>query len=304
MLGLTASVAQAAKTKCGAPLPDAPCRIQEFDGGDPIRRAGRSYPLYCKGEGPALFLLHEQPGLTGSDVDLAARLVKEGYKVYVPLFFGSACDRHFYRFLFTQTLLPFEPFFLSYVTPHHTPAVANWLAAIIPEINKSCGGKGVGIIGNCLTGGLPLALLKVDDVKAAVLCQPTNPFFFSKSIDVSKKDLDAVCLRLKSDKMRVLGLKFSGDGKSKSTRFDALHKLLAGHFSELIIESGEQHSALCTTSHSVLAGDFMGPEHSATQEAYRRVVLYLNYRLKGTGPEYPVDPPDCDPKLFRSCGNF
>ncbi|MGH9722289.1 MAG: hypothetical protein ACRD8O_18930 [Bryobacteraceae bacterium] len=128
----------------------------------------------------------------------------------------------------------------------------------------------------------------------------------SKDQTVSKSDLKAAQKRLEGDHIQVLGLKFSGDGKSRNPRFTRLGRELAGHFSELVINSGPPHSSFTAAPHSVLAADFDGEKHLAAHEAFRRVIRYLDHRLKDnpTGPDYPIDPPDCDPAMFSSCKDY
>jgi len=261
---------------------------------------GGHYRVYKVGSGPAVFLLHEVPGLTEEDITLARSIAGNGFTVFVPLFFGKPCDYHPYWYLFTQCLLP-SRFSSSALLAWHTPGVSGWVGRLIPKARQDCGGKGVGIIGMCLTGGLPIALMKEPDVMAAVLCQPTNPFLFHHTIDVSKKDLDIA--RKRTD-VTPLGLRFSGDGKCSEARFETLGHLFPGHFSEIVIDSGAMHCALSHVPHSVLAEDFSASGYtSATQEALVRVVHYLKERLSDSPAGSPSPMPGC-PAFFKSCKDY
>jgi Dienelactone hydrolase family len=92
-----------------------------------VRTVGdRTHSLYWKGSGsgPAVFVLHEIPGLYRADIDLARRIEKQGFTVFVPLFFGRPGECHPKRNLLTKPLNPGSEF--SYWLPS-TPRAARWL---------------------------------------------------------------------------------------------------------------------------------------------------------------------------------
>src|SRR5580658_10023141 len=70
----------------------------------------RTHNLYWKGTGPAVFVLHEIPGLYRADIDLARRIEKCGLTVYVPLFFGKAGECHPTRNILLKPLNPASEF--------------------------------------------------------------------------------------------------------------------------------------------------------------------------------------------------
>ena len=51
-----------------------------------------------------------------------------------------------------------------------------FLRALARDLNASTPGKGVGVIGQCFTGGFALAAAVDDSVLAPVLSQPSVPF--------------------------------------------------------------------------------------------------------------------------------
>lgn len=263
---------------------------------------GTSHRIYRGGKGPAVLILHEIPGLYPADIDLASRVAKCGFTAVIPVFFGKPGDDHAVRNLLFQCFVPFTQFHCW--IPDVTSRAAHWLAKLVPELHRECGGKGVGVIGMCLTGSLPLALIRVPEVKAAVLCQPTNPFVWKHSLDISKDDLQAAIERRE---LTVLAIKFSGDGKSPHQRFETLRKKFTSHFSELIIKSGKEGSALGRAQHSVLGGDYdHGPTAAATREAFDRVIRYLDERLSDppTRSPYPQPKEICPPEMFTSCQSY
>ena len=54
---------------------------------------GITHPVFTIGTGPGVLLKHELPGMTPQCLGLARRLTEEGYKVYLPLFFGRVGRR-------------------------------------------------------------------------------------------------------------------------------------------------------------------------------------------------------------------
>jgi dienelactone hydrolase len=115
-------------------------------------------------------------------------------------------------------------------SPPTSPAAARWLEPQLVYAHSLSGGKGVALIGMCLTGSLPLALISSNLVRAAVLCQPTNPFLFPRLTDLSAKDRKA----LQTITFDVLGFHFSNDRFWPEARWNFLRKRLKGRLTEKI----------------------------------------------------------------------
>ena len=251
---------------------------------------GRTHNLYWKGSGPAVFVLHEIPGLYRADIDLARRIAKCGFTAYVPLFFGQPGDCHPWRNLLTKPFNPVSEF--SYWLPR-TPPAAEWLKPQLEFAHSKSGGKGVALIGMCLTGSLPLAVISSPLVKATVLCQPTNPFLFPWLPDLSSKERDAV----RTSTTAVLGFHFSHDHFSPEARWKTLRGLLGARLTEMIINSNKGNpGGVATGAHSTLGGDGMGP---AQEIAFQLAIRYIDNRVSDppTTKPYP-DPQEPLPPGF------
>lgn len=120
---------------------------------------------------PPVILLHEMPGLETKTIDYAVTLA-EYFTVYVPLLMGEL-----YRDSFGSG-------FLDYIWKQEwepqpklggSTLLTQWLRKFVAKIGKSRPQQNIGIIGNCLTGALPLALLDNPQVTRIVLAQPTLP---------------------------------------------------------------------------------------------------------------------------------
>ena len=68
-----------------------------------------------------------------------------------------------------------------------------------PTRTKQCGGKGVGAVGMCFTGGFALGMMLDERMLAPVLSQPSLPFSVGKkrkaAVGISDADLEVVDAR-------------------------------------------------------------------------------------------------------------
>jgi dienelactone hydrolase len=287
-----------------------PFAIKGFDCRE-AAAAGMTYRLYrSQSGGPAVLLLHELPGLYKEDIELGRRIAQCGFTVYMPLFFGKpngkadcvegAWKTFWYGLI--ETVLPGSPF--PAFRSGHTSRVARWLNELLPSIHQECGGKGVGVIGMCLTGGLPLALTASGHVPAVVLCQPALPFLKHSGLDVSENDVETA----KKHRVDILALKFSSDCKSPDARWKTLRNKFSGdaypgdHYHELIIPSGND-LPYKKHAHSTLGKDFddvkpVNGELPPTHQALQRALGFLDNRISHRPhlQDY-ADQQTCSPQL-------
>ena len=274
-----------------------------------VTAAGMTYRLYqSQRSGPAVLLLHELPGLYKEDIELGRRIAQCGFTVYMPLFFGKPNGRadgieggwKIFWYGLTETVLLGTPF--PAFRSGHTSRVARWLNELVPSIHQKCGGKGVGVIGMCLTGSLPLALTGSGDVRAVVLCQPSQPSIPHSGLDISENDIKTV----KDHKVDILALKFSSDHISPNARWKTLKAKFSGenylgnHYHELIIRSGDG-SPYHAGAHSIFGEHFddVKGDHPPTHEALQRALGFLDNRFSDTPhlPAYPDQQP-CPPQFL------
>ena len=131
------------------------------------------------------------------DIHMARLLAARAYTVYVPLLFGKPGDGN--SFLRDTVLRVF------FRTPCWGPrfacasksslgTIAAWVAALSLHINSLQGGAGLAVMGNCLTGSLPLALMADASVRPALRCAvlsqpalPLGPWPFPKPLTLAAK---------------------------------------------------------------------------------------------------------------------
>jgi hypothetical protein len=110
-----------------------------------------------------------------------------------------------------------------------TPGIVKDLKIIVNEIEQRQLQKKMGVVGMCLTGSLPLALLSNTNVKAVVLSQPATPFGFTyrqkSALGLSPADLHFAINRVSQEHLAILGLRFATDTICTSNRFNSLHLL-------------------------------------------------------------------------------
>ena len=214
-------------------------------------------------EGRTVLLLHELPGLTPEDLALARCLSDKGFNVYAPLLFGKPWQSSLVRGYRAAC----KPSMFDCSNLEARSAILDKLEPLAECLARKGNGP-IGVIGMCLTGILPLALLP-NEVEAAVLCQPTLPFSFwhgaptGKQIEdlgLGSQDLDEA---MKSP-TSFLAVHYAQDKRSPVGRMRALQSKFRDRVAVISLP-GEHH-------HSSLAGDF-------DPTAFVDTVTYLNVRL-------------------------
>ena len=203
---------------------------------------GAPHPLYVTGKGPPVLFLHELPGLNDHDLASARRVAGLGYTVAAPLLFGTPGGPG--RFLHYWREICGE---FRCSAGKQTSPVLDWLLQLCPAIRTQWPeGKGIGVVGMCLTGAFPLVLLKEPSVTAAVLCQPTIPFralswiFPNADLGLHPDDLKRAIER---KDVPLLGIHYHGDRLSPNKRFNRLVDEFPQRFYRLDLK-GSSHSSI------------------------------------------------------------
>ena len=142
---------------------------------EPFTAAGYTHDVYRKGEGPGVVLIPEMPGIHPGVLALGNHLVDNGFTVACPSLFGTPGApgvRPGAVPVMVTGCVAKE--FAAFATNADRP-VAHYLRALARDLNEKTPGKGVGVIGQCFTGGFALAAAVDDSVLAPVLSQPSLP---------------------------------------------------------------------------------------------------------------------------------
>lgn len=200
--------------------------------GDGFKAASVAHPVYCflrDRTKPPILLLHELPGLSGKTLEYARELSQD-FTVYVPLLFGKPNSQsNWHGFLITFGLKGEWRGVES-----GTSDVVTWLRAVVKKIEEAHPGQQIGVIGNCLTGSLPLALLSnpkihpaLPKIHAVVLAQPTLPLSIfrsdnevTNSLGISENEIEQAI----SSSAKIFFVRFERDCVSKPEKLETVWK--------------------------------------------------------------------------------
>ncbi|MGV0625489.1 dienelactone hydrolase family protein [Mycolicibacter minnesotensis] len=251
---------------------------------EPFTGGSFTHDVYRKGQGPGVVLIPEMPGAHPGVLALGNHLVDNGFTVAIPSLFGQpgkALTPGYALATIARGCVSRE--FAAFATDKQRP-VTQFLRALARDLNDKTPGKGVGVIGQCFTGGFALAAAVDDAVLAPVLSQPSVPIPLTlkqrRDPGLSELELGVVADRAASGELCVLGLRFSEDKMAPGDRFATLKARLGEAFEVIEIDSspGNAHG-LSRMAHSVLTDQVREVEGNPAFEARRRVVQFLTERL-------------------------
>lgn len=215
--------------------------------------AGLEREVWTKGSGPAVIVVHEVPGITPKVLAFAEEVVASGFTVAMPSLVGTPGREMSNKYAVRSALkVCVAREFVSLATNRTSPVIA-WLRALARDVHGRAGGKGVGAVGMCFSGGFALGMMVDDIMVAPVLSQPSLPFPVGKkrSADLNLSSDDAAVIAERAaDGCEVLGLRFTGD-KLVGDRFSSLRTLLGDAFIAVEIPSQKpsDHSVLTEQRH-------------------------------------------------------
>jgi len=254
------------------PLDDFACESLSFK--------GKRRDVYVMGEGPAVIVMSEMPGIYQLVADFARRLRDEGYTVWMPDLFGKAgkvptsgytmrsvakacISREFYAF-----------------SANRSSPVVDWLRELAKHAHEVSGGKGVGAIGMCFTGNFAFNLMLEPSVLAPVLSQPSLPLGQKGGLHIAPEELRCIKDRLEEEDLTVLGYCFEGDGFCDKERFDDYSAALGDRFKGLILPAKSARPGTNQTPHSVFTRHLIDAEGEPTRAALDEILAFYKLRLK------------------------
>jgi dienelactone hydrolase len=244
---------------------------------------GTTREVFRSGEGPAVIVMAEIPGITPAVAAFARRVRELGCTVVLPVLFGEpgadpsplAMARSFVPACVSRE-------FAAFATRRRAP-VTDWLRALARDAHATCGGPGVGAVGMCFTGGFALGMMAGAEVVAPVLSQPSLPLGVTSSarsaVQLSDEDLAEVRARV-DDGACVLGLRFTGDVAVPAQRFERLRRELGDGFVAVEIDSSKGNPwGIPPRAHSVLTEHLVDEPGHPTREALDAVLDLFRERL-------------------------
>jgi dienelactone hydrolase len=244
---------------------------------------GDTRPVFKQGEGPAVIVIHEVPGLHPLVAEFGRQVVRAGFTVYMPSLLGTPGKPFGIAYsLASLARACVAREFTMFATRQPSP-ITDWLRDLARDAHEECGGPGVGAVGMCLTGGFALAMMADERMLAPVLSQPSLP---AALLAGQGRDLGLDDATLKKVKARaaagacVMGLRFTGDWMVPKGRFDRLREELGDAFIAVEIDSspGNPHG-IRRFAHSVLTIDLVDEPDHPTAQARDQVLEFFRERL-------------------------
>ncbi len=241
-------------------------------------------PVYRRGTGPGVIIIHEMPGLHPLVVRFADRVAAAGMTAFCPSLFGEPGREVTTGYVLGTILktLCISREFRAWATDESSPIV-DWLRALARKVHAECGGKGVGAVGMCFTGNFALAMMTEPAVVAPVLSQPSLPLPLGArrkpAIAVSPDEIACAKRRFESEDLSLLGLRFHGDAAVPGARFDTYKRTFGERFEAIEIDPADARHDPRMRPHSVLTihlkdDDPEGP----TKRAEQRVIEFFKER--------------------------
>jgi dienelactone hydrolase len=245
---------------------------------------GQSRTVFRKGTGPGVVVMTEIPGITPEVAGLARLIEAEGLTVAMPDLIGTAGKDFSQAYAMRSMARACISREFNMLSAGKRSPITDWLRALARSLHAECGGPGVGAIGMCLTGNFALSLMLDDEMIAPILSQPSLPLGLTgkqrRAVHLGDDELEVVKGRVRSEGLRVLGMRFTADPLCPKERFDRLREELGDGFEAIEIDSSKGNpNRLPRTAHSVVTADLIDEAGHPTVEARERVLEFLRERL-------------------------
>jgi dienelactone hydrolase len=243
--------------------------------------------VYRAGEGPAVIVMHEMPGISPHVARFARWVRDSGFTVWMPSLFGrdgAVPGAEEGGAVFGRVCMARE--FNVMAGKGSSPATV-WLRALARHAHGECGGKGVGAVGMCFTGNFALTMMLDKSVLVPVLSQPSLPLDSPAAIESDAQELAEIRKRLEDEDLDVLAYRFEGDQICKAARFEAYRAALGPHFKDKQLPDSAANNdvspffaAHVDYPHSVLTQHLIDGEGEPTIEARNEILDALDRRLR------------------------
>ena len=225
--------------------------------------------VYRKGSGPVVIVVHEIPGITPAVERFAEEVVAAGFTVAMPNLVGTPGKELSGAYLASSMAKVCISREFTTMALGQTSPIISWLRALARALHQEVGGKGVGAVGMCFSGGFALGMMVDDIMVAPVLSQPSLPFPIGKKraadLNLSADDAAVIAHRA-AQGCEVLGLRFDQD-KLVGDRFARLRELLGDAFIAVELPSTSKRD------HSVLT-------EQRDEPSVQKVLAFLSEKLK------------------------
>jgi dienelactone hydrolase len=246
-----------------------------------VELLGQTKRVFVSGEGPAVIVMAEMPGIY-AHVARFARMVRDaGFTVWMPALFGTQGGPvTIPGAVSTMVRACISREFRAFAANQSSP-VTRWLRALAAHALPLCGGRGVGAIGMCFTGNFALSMMLEPAVLAPVLSQPSLPMFQSGGMHIAPEELAAVKARMEREDLTVLAYRFEGDRFCRAERFAAYEAALGDRFLGRVLPDSCALPGTPMRPHSVVTLHLIDREGEPTRSAVDEILGFFKTRLRG-----------------------
>jgi dienelactone hydrolase len=254
--------------------------LEDFDARQ-ITLLDKTKRVYVSGNGPAVIVISEMPGISPYVARFARWVRHAGFTVFMPSLFGTdGVLPGTGRTMLTLARACISAEFKAFSANASSP-VTQWLRALAADAHKECGGNGVGAIGMCFTGNFALSMMLEKSVIAPVMAQPSLPLNNAAALAMSPEELSQVKGRMDDDDLTVLAYRFEGDSFCRAERFAAFQNALGDRFiGSVLPDSAANPDSPLKTPHSVVTLHLIDEAGQPTIQARDEIIEFFQMRLK------------------------
>lgn len=251
-----------------------------------ISHRGKTKPVLVTGDaGPAVIVIHEVFGFTPPLARFCRWVRDAGFRVYAPILLGTSDANNVEQMSLTRMVGLCVSREFTILAANRSSPITNWLRGLAHVAHAECGGRGVGAIGMCLTGGFALCMAVDPLVLAPVMSQPGLPARSPGALDISPAELDQVKARTVTEGLCVRGYRFESDALSPPERFATLRRELGDAFLGVTLPDAAGNPAGMRAKgkppHSVFTADLIDAPGEPTRRAVDEVIEFFRERLVG-----------------------
>ena len=242
---------------------------------------GKTKRVFVAGEGPAVIVMTEMPGIT-PEVARFARFVRDaGFTVYMPDLFGEAGRPPSTLYGVREMAKGCVAREFLALRANVTAPLTTWLRALAAEVGPKHGDRGVGAIGMCFTGNFALSMMLEPQVTAPVLCQPSLPIGRKGGVHSSPEDLTKIRERMEREGLTALAYRFEGDAFCRKERFEDYARSLGGCVQlRTLPDSAANPANIMSNPHSVVTHHLIDEAGQPTRAAVDEILEFFRSRLK------------------------
>ena len=244
----------------------------------------RERDVFRAGQGPAVIVISEVPGITPLVAGFAQRVADTGFSVYLPQLFGTPMKPFSYGYaaeVVGKVCISRE---FRLLAANESSPVLDWLRALARQAHAECGGRGVGAVGMCLTGNFALGMMLDAPVLAPVLSQPSLPIpllpALRSALHASPRAIAAAHDKIQKQDARILGLRFHGDPYCPGARFKRLREEFGDAFEGIELSPRDANPDGPWPPHSVLTNHLIDRDGEPTRAALDRTLAFLKEQLR------------------------